>query len=127
MKANVLRGKPPAHETLTSGHGSWTKCTSSAVGRARCPTLLCRSGQAGPLLGYHYLGGREGAQCQVELRAQTQGPPKSVVSSCTSVKGLQARAREPEEDSSQCTRPEASGRPQGNPAGLGGAQDHTRG
>lgn len=42
------------------------------------------------------------------------------------VKRMQARAREPEEDSSQCTRREASGGPQGNPAGLGSAQDHTQ-
>lgn len=53
-----------AQETLISGHGSGTKCTSSAVGQAQWPTLLCRSGQAGPLRGYHYLRGREGAQCQ---------------------------------------------------------------
>lgn len=49
------------------------------------------------------------------------------VEPCTSVKRLQARAREPEEDWQPAPTPRGSRGPQGDPAGRGNAQDHSWG
>lgn len=74
--------------------------------KAWCPTPVCRSGQADPLPGCHYLGGWEGMQLQVSLRSQKQDPPKSYTSAVLlSVKRIRAWGREHDGDTIRCTRP----------------------
>lgn len=99
-------------------------------GQALCPTLLCRSGQAGSLPGYHYLGGWEGMQ--VELRSQKQDPPKPTVNPALWQPGYQGKGYEPGAENLLKKPVSAAGLgssvcSQGDATCLGDAWDHTHG